>query len=80
MKRLEKEWNIYRLAVYPHGAGEGQLIECRRAFYAGATAFYGLMMRGMSPGPDETPEDIDYLKQLAQEMFDFNQRVVRGDA
>ena len=58
MKLIEAEWNTYRNAVVPKDAGETQLTEMRRSFFAGAWAYYSLLMRSLEPGPDETPKDM----------------------
>ena len=45
MKPIEEYWNSYR-AILPKDAGATQIIETRRAFYAGAEALYAALMRG----------------------------------
>jgi hypothetical protein len=44
MRNVFEEWTDYLGKVVPKGADEVQVEECRRAFYAGAWAFYCLMM------------------------------------
>jgi len=42
-QRILEEWNDFR-KVLPADAGENQVIETRRAFYAGAAVAYKIMM------------------------------------
>lgn len=44
-RRLAKEWDDYERRVLPIAAGEAQRTEMRRAFYAGAQAMMGVVMR-----------------------------------
>ena len=78
MKLLAKEWTKYRKAVYPEGTPKVQLTETRRAFYAGAWAFFNLALNGMGEEAEETQEDVDLLKNLDAEIGEFCELVRQG--
>ena len=80
MKLIETEWMNYRNAVIPKNASSTQLQECRRAFFAGAWAYYSLLMNSLEPGTDETPQDMALMEKLDAEMREFKDRVVKGHA
>ena len=80
MKLLETEWINYRNAVVPRDAGSTQLTESRRAFYAGAWAFYSLLMHSLEPGLEDTPNDLALMEKLDAEMREFQSRVAKGHA
>lgn len=46
MKHIEKIWNGYVAAVYPHDIPDTQLHETKQAFYAGALALFKELGRG----------------------------------
>ncbi len=62
-------WRSYEKDVVPIDASAVQREECRRAFYAGATAMFGLMMRATEP----TDEDacVRNMEQLDAELAAF---------
>ena len=70
-KTLAASWLSYA-AILPATASTTQVRETRRAFYAGAQAFLGIVCAGIDPGP-EPPTDDDLrvltLLQLELEMF-----------
>jgi len=78
VKLIETEWMNYRNAVIPKAAGSAQLQESRRAFYAGAWAFYSLLMRSLEPGTTETAQDLELMAKLDAEMREFRERVEKG--
>ncbi len=80
MKLLETEWMSYRNAVIPRGAPSVQLTESRRAFYAGAAAFYSIVLNRMTPGSEPSDEDVALMRKLDQELKDFRRRVEVGQA
>lgn len=80
MRLLETEWVNFRNQVIPKGAPQIQLLEMRRAFYAGAWAYYSLIMNLLEPGTDATEKDLRMMAQLDAEMRDFRDRVEKGHA
>lgn len=71
MGRIEKEWNSYRLAVIPAGAGEIQIEECKRAFYAGAATLHHELMEMLSPGDETTDADLENMQAIHDELIAF---------
>ena len=81
MKHLEAQWTSYYEAVIPFGAPVVQVVESRRAFYAGAWALYSIIMNGLdAKSQDETPRDLELMATLDREMRDFNEDVRKGRA
>jgi hypothetical protein len=73
-------WNNYRAKVIPKDAPAVQLLECRRAFYAGAETLLSAILRSMAPGPDVTQADEDYIAAVHNELLAFAQDVKEGRA
>jgi hypothetical protein len=80
MKLIETQWGEFRRKVIPKDAGDVQLIEMRRAFYAGAWAYYSLVMNVLDPGTKVTARDLDIMAALDAELREFAERVERGQA
>jgi len=80
MKLIETEWHNYRRKVIPTVAPEVQIIESRRAFFAGAWAYYSLVMEHLQPGAEPTDADMKFMADLDEEMRQFGARVKRGEA
>ena len=80
MKRLEQEWLSYRAKVIPAGAGEVQVEESRRAFYAGAASLYGVVMNMLDPVLETTENDVQRMEDLQNELLEFGaiQQGLRG--
>lgn len=75
---MDAAWKSYRNQVIPRDAPPIQLIECRRAFYAGAQAFYGKFMALLTPESEPTEADVRMMGALAMELEEFCQLVSRG--
>jgi len=80
LKLLETEWINYRNDVISKDAGSTQLQESRRAFFAGAWAFYSLILNQLEPGLEDTPNDLKLMEKLDAEMREFRERVIKGYA
>ncbi len=65
------KWSSYREQVVPAEAEETQVVETRRAFYAGAAAVYWTLIHKLGDSPDPTPEDIALLDGIAAEIQEF---------
>ena len=75
-RRLEKSWQDYFTTVLkPAGAGSIQVIETRRAFYAGAQALLAAMVRSMGPGLEPTDADMQMMDDLDAELLEFTKAV-----
>lgn len=68
MNDINKVWQDFRLKVIDPKAPDIQLVEMKRAFFAGALAYSKLLTEGKS----ET--------QMLQEMIGFNEAVRMGEA
>jgi len=64
--------------VLPGGTPAIQIIECRRAFYAGAQGFLGSLMRSFDPGTEETEADMSLMEGIQAELDEFNEQVKKG--
>jgi hypothetical protein len=53
--------------------------ELRRAFMAGAKAFYGLLMGEISAGEEIQPQDLSLMRCLSEELDEFRAAVERGE-
>lgn len=80
MKRLEAQWQEYRREVIPTRAPEVQIRESKRAFFAGAWAFYSTLMNNVSHAPQETPDDLGLMESLHYEMVEFAEAMKTGKA
>jgi hypothetical protein len=74
-RTISSMWGNYQRNVLPPEAGPEQLIETRRAFYAGAHAFFLLISGGLDNDANPTPADVAYVESLRQEVGDFVQQV-----
>jgi len=75
---IEKVWLSYRHAVIPAAAGATQVIESRRAFYAGAQALLQTILGILEPGEDPTEEDLRTISLIQAELNRFNDKVKAG--
>jgi len=74
MSTFFAEWKAYRQQVLPADASEVQVTECRRAFYAGASAFLFLTSKLMSDGDAITDADMDAIMKVHSELAEFANR------
>lgn len=75
---IAQAWLSYRSRVLPQDAPSIQVIECRRAFYAGAQAFWTEMQALSGPGSDATADEARALDSLQQELRQFARSVEAG--
>lgn len=78
MNTLQAEWESYLKVAIPEDAHEIQLIETRRAFYAGAKAFFSLQLN-MPDGITEAVEEA-ILTGWSGELKQFYQDLESGKA
>lgn len=79
-KRLRDEWANYRERVVPVDAPPVQVQESRRAFYAGAQAFYGLSMEMLTDESEPTDGEVAAYEKLIEELEFFCSEVEAGRA
>lgn len=75
--KLREEWESYRRDVMPKDAGHSQKLETRRAFYAGAAAFYKLVY-GIGDRKVTEDQGVAVLESLADELQRFGDGVKSG--
>jgi hypothetical protein len=79
--RIREIWNDYRARVMPANAGPIQVQESRRAFYAGAQAFFGIQLHGLDKEDQEpTEDDMKMMDELHAELNEFAQDIKEGRA
>ncbi len=73
MKRcyIRESWNSYRREVIPADAPQVQIVESRKAFFAGAVALLGTIMNGLTAGPNSTPQDEQMMLDISSELRDY---------
>jgi hypothetical protein len=79
-KVLDTAWRSHVEAIIPASAPLVQHQECRRAFYAGAGAPLGGIMRSLDPGLEPTDDDLQVLDNIQAELERFAQDVTEGSA
>lgn len=80
MKHIEKEWNDYLLKIMPKDAGVQQVIETRKAFFAGAGSLFYAILNYLehTDDPDEVTEaDMDLMEGLQKEIDEWTEQQVR---
>jgi hypothetical protein len=75
-KTLRSAWDSYRERVVPAVATTVQVLECKRAFYAGAVAFYDVA----SEIPDGDEAEAAGTAALGAELVAFLDDVKDGRA
>lgn len=80
-RRLEEQWLKLRELAIPPDAPARQLIEMRRAFYAGAAAFFDIQLNAYDGStPEPTDEDLQVITDLNDEMLQFGKNIADGVA
>lgn len=75
---LRKAWESYRNEVLPQNAPFFQVLECRRAFYAGAQALMSGVLNSLDPGSNPTEQDIEIMTGIQSELSQFCESVRNG--
>jgi len=74
-RRIGAAWEQYREQVLPANAGQAQIDETRKGFYAGAAALFGIVAGGVSPGNEVEPSDLAMLDDLVHELQECVARI-----
>ncbi|OHC80269.1 MAG: hypothetical protein A3G73_01665 [Rhodospirillales bacterium RIFCSPLOWO2_12_FULL_67_15] len=69
-KPIEAEWRVYAEQGIPFDASDEQRVECRRAFYAGATALVRALGK-LGPGVDPIEAYLAVFEGAADELKRF---------
>ena len=75
---IEASWNSYREQCIPSTASHVQVVESRRAFYAGALGLFSEILASLSPGQDETEGDLKMLDDIKSELDGYQQVLSRA--
>jgi hypothetical protein len=78
MMSVFEEWKSYRQRVIPPTAPDIQVIESKRAFYAGGYSLFMLMQKAVSSGEEITKDDLRLMERLAREYKEFYERMQEG--
>ena len=77
--RLKEAWEGYK-KILPRDASNTQIVETRRAFYAGAQTLLAIMALMLDPGEEATEADLKKMDDIAAELDEFAADVKRGRA
>lgn len=77
---LAAKWKKFRLLCIPPEAPAIQVIEMRRAFYAGAESLKRVMLDGVSDEEEMTNEDLTLMFSIEEELQQFATDVQNGVA
>ncbi|MSO85081.1 MAG: hypothetical protein EXR02_09150 [Rhodospirillales bacterium] len=69
-KPIETEWRAYAECVIPFDASDRQRVECRRAFYAGATSLVRAFGK-QKPGDDPVDAYLAVIEGATDELKHF---------
>ena len=78
MASLFEEWKSYRQRVIPPTAPDVQVVESKRAFYAGAFCLFSLMTRTVSVGDEVSGADMRFMQGIHEEFTEFYLRMEEG--
>jgi len=77
--RIREQWDSYRREVIPKDAHDVQIVESRRAFYAGAAALLRILV-DLDPGDEPTEDDLRKMDEINEEIDSFKRDVKGGRA
>ena len=78
-RHIEKLWQTYK-KVLPKDAGATQIIETRRAFFAGAGGLYECILNILEPGTEATDNDLKRMDEINAELHEFVSLIKNGVA
>jgi hypothetical protein len=70
---VQTMWEGYRKLVVPVSAPATQVEETHKAFFAGATSLFQLIMAVLDPGVEATDADLVKMGIIYQELCRFGQ-------
>jgi hypothetical protein len=68
---IEQGWDGFRQSVVPANASAVQVVEMRKAFFAGAAHLFAQAMLRLDPGTEPTEEDLAMLDGVHAELLAF---------
>jgi hypothetical protein len=78
-KHVETLWLSYR-AILPKTASASQIIETRRAFYAGCQGLFHYILSNFEKGEEATDADMAMMDDITRELSEFAKLVGNGVA
>lgn len=75
---MAENWKRFAEMVLPADAPDIQRSEMRKAFYAGATAFMGIMEELTDEDVEPTERDMEMVEAIHRELQDFAEAVGAG--
>jgi hypothetical protein len=72
---ISAAWRDYALKVLPPDVPKVQVVECKRAFFAGARALLGIQVSDM---PSDENGACELMDKINDELLEFNKRVQDG--
>jgi hypothetical protein len=80
MKLIETEWQDYAKKIIPPGAPKVQIVESRRAFYAGARSLLTSLVKVFGPDKEPTESDLAIMDGVQEELDQFYKDISEGRA
>lgn len=74
--RIETGWETYRQKVVPANASAIQVIETKKAFYAGASYLLSRTLVDLGPGTEPSEDDMAMMDGIHAELVAFLQSLV----
>jgi len=71
VKLIEAAWQSYQEKIIPPGAPRIQVVECKRAFYAGAGSLLDSLLKVIGPGKEPTESDMMIMEGVQEEFDEF---------
>lgn len=68
---VAEQWDEFARNVLPPNVGAAQRRDMRGVFYAGANALLELMETHMSKNAEPTPDDLQKMRDISEELGDF---------
>lgn len=80
MKRLRimEAWNEFSRDVMPPNAGEIQIVETRRSFFAGAVAMFGIVTNSPDIIGQSDEDGAKVLEEINAEILLYAERLKAG--
>jgi hypothetical protein len=75
---VEAGWQSYRMVVIPANASTVQLVESRKAFFAGAQHLFSSIMVALDPGSEPTEADLERMDKINAELRAFGEEIQRS--
>lgn len=75
---IEDAWGSYKEQCISAGASHTQVVESRRAFYAGASMIFTEIMIGLSVGDEPQNVDLSMLEDISTEIEEHASTLVNA--